>query len=152
MGSLSLSLNLSLNLCVIYIYIYIDIYTADFLSLKSMTFMWQESSDKRFEVKLPGTLIPECFNHCIGEGKLSFWVRQNLPDVALCLAFELDDEHKLEGSFYFSCDIWIQVNRLPILQLESYREFQTIHHLRLIHLHGQFIREFQTIHGQFWKC
>lgn len=68
---------------------------------------------------VPGTKVPEWFDH-IREGEyMTFWVHENFPPIIVCFALAI--ESKMKKSF--SCELRFSINGEEVYELEIPRSF-----------------------------
>ncbi|XP_045822914.1 TMV resistance protein N-like isoform X2 [Trifolium pratense] len=66
------------------------------------------------QVMVPGTRVPEWFDHITKGEYMTFWVRKKFPAIILCFALAI--ESKMKKSF--SCEIRFYINSEEVYELE----------------------------------
>lgn len=71
------------------------------------------------QVMVPGTSIPEWFDHITKGEYMTFWVRKKFPAIILCFALAVESEMKKS----FNCEIRFYINSDEVYELEIPRCF-----------------------------
>ncbi|KAG4390487.1 hypothetical protein GLYMA_06G310000v4 [Glycine max] len=71
------------------------------------------------QVMVPGTRVPEWFDHITKGEYMTFWVREKFPATILCFALAVESEMKES----FDCEIRFYINGDEVYELEMPRNF-----------------------------
>ncbi|KOM43151.1 hypothetical protein LR48_Vigan05g075500 [Vigna angularis] len=100
---------------------YINAQNCTSLSVESSNLLLNKETFEGWELQamVPGTVVPEWFDHITKGEYMTFWVREKFPAIIICFVLEVESEMKK----IFNCEICFYINGEEIYELEIPRGF-----------------------------
>ncbi|XP_027937692.1 TMV resistance protein N-like isoform X3 [Vigna unguiculata] len=100
---------------------YINAQNCTSLSAESSNLLLDKETFERWELQamVPGTMVPEWFDHITKGEYMTFWVREKFPAIIICFVLAVESEMKK----IFNCEIRFYINGEEVYELEIRRGF-----------------------------
>ncbi|XP_014500013.1 TMV resistance protein N isoform X2 [Vigna radiata var. radiata] len=100
---------------------YINAQNCISLSEESSNLLFNKETFEGWELQamVPGTMVPEWFDHITKGEYMTFWVRERFPAIIICFVLEVESEMKK----IFNCEIRFYINGEEVYELQIPRGF-----------------------------